>query len=203
MSRAASIQRVGAVLAVVFTAGWIGARVFVGEEQSRASPPAFAPQELSAAALDSATVSVRGQLTTASMARLAPVLGDESAVLVVLDSADVRVCEDLGRQLRVLHRRIGAALPLVVVTAPGALAGIRTFARREHLAPAAFVGIRSAELMVGNSGLPTPAAVVLRGGGSTVAGVAHPRRFRNVRIRSFADELSADLPGEPGGPSGP
>jgi hypothetical protein len=199
MTRRVSASRVGALLGVVMAGGWIAARHFSATE-ARSSPPPGSP---TLAALDSATVVVRGSLTAAARQRLAPSASSRGAILVILDSADVRVCEDLGRQLRVLRGRTGPALPLVVTAAPAALPTIRAFAHREHLRPAALIDLRAEELFVGYDKVPTPAAVVVYAGEWSFAGVAHPSRFRNIRIRSFADELSADLPDGLGDPSPP
>jgi hypothetical protein len=111
---------------------------------------------------------------------------------VLLDSADIRVCEDLGRQLRELYNRAGA-LPLIVVADSAAVVAVRIFARRERLHPSGFVLIGANDLIDGAARVPTPAALVLDLEGAAVAGVGHPRRFRNIRVRSFADELSANL----------
>jgi hypothetical protein len=151
--------------------------------------------------VDSATVALRGELTSAASAALRRVAGGGPAVLVLLDTADIRVCEDLGRQLRELHARSGPGLPLVVVADPAALVRLRTFTRREHLRPAGFVALAPGSVLADAAQAPTPAVLLTRAGSPNVVGVGHPRRFPNVRVRSFADELSAYLPAPAGEPS--
>jgi hypothetical protein len=199
VTRAASARRLGALLGVVMAGGWLAARHFSAAEARPATPPG----PPTAAAFDAATVQVRGSLTAAARRRLASAVNPRGAVLVILDSMDVRVCEDLGRQLRVLHARTGAILPLVVTAPPPALPTIRAFVHGEHLRPAALIDLPMEELFAGHVNVPTPAAVVIHAGDWSFAGVAHPRRFRNLRMRSFADELSADLSDDPGDPSPP
>lgn len=202
MMRPARAWHGGILLGLVMAAGWSAARLSAGMRSGeRTLARSRAP--VSAAAFDSATVSVRGRLTTTARVRLAKAIDGTDAVLVLLDSADVRVCEDLGRQLRLLGRRASPGLPLVVVADPAALPSVRAFTRREKLRPAVFVALRPSDLVAGESRVPTPAAVVMRGMDASVIGVAHPRRFPNIRTRSFADELSAELPGEPGRSSPP
>lgn len=198
MTRASGARLGGAVLGLVLAAGWIGAHR-LARERSGARRLVQSAAPVSIAAYDSATVVVRGRLTGTARARLAATVGLGGALLVVLDSADVRVCEDLGRQLRILRRRAGPTLPLVVVTTPGALPTMRVFARREQLRLAALIEVGATELLVGTARVPTPAALVVRKEDLNVVGVAHPRRFRNIRIRSSADELSAALPPGAGG----
>jgi hypothetical protein len=184
--------RGAALLVLVAAGGWLGARVTSGRGDSAGSTrPSPAP---AARAFDSATVSLRGRLTPTAYATIRATAGGSAAILVVLDSADIRVCEDLGRQLRELRNRAGPAVPLVVVVEAAALVPMRAFARRERLR-AGFVPLSPRNAMADGAQVPTPAALILRpGSAASVVGVAHPRRFPNVRVRSFADELSAYLP---------
>jgi hypothetical protein len=133
------------------------------------------------------------ELTATAAAKLGEQTADNATMLVLLDSVDVRVCEDLGRQLRELRHRAGPSLPLFVLADSAALGVVRTFARRERLQTAGFVAIGARQVMAGGAALPTPAVLIVRGR-TVVAGVGHPRRFANIRVRSFADELSAYLP---------
>lgn len=192
MSAAARTLRSGALLALIASAGWGWAHFARPAGPPRPAPPAARP--VTAAMLDSATVSLHGRLTPAARAALGIATEGSPVLLVVLDSADIRVCEDLGRQLRELRNRAGPSLPLVVVTDSAALVPIRTFARRERLHPAGFVALGAGTLIDGRTRIPTPAALVLDRDGSAVAGTGHPRRFSNIRLHSFADELSASLP---------
>jgi hypothetical protein len=185
--------RSGALLMLVAAAGWVVARYAARPGSGGTIPP-----PPSTAALDSATVRLQGELTHAARAKLTQATAGTPAILVLLDSADIRVCEDLGRQLRELRNRAGPSLPLIVVTDSAAVVPIGTFARRERLRPARIVVLRAGNLIVGTPRVPTPAALVLDRAGNAVAGVGHPRRFSNVRVRSFADELSPSLPASAG-----
>jgi len=194
--------REGALLMLVMAAGWAGSGIVTrgtdtdGPTRRRATAP-------SPAALDSATTSLRGQLTTSVRMRLGGITGDGAAILVLLDSADIRVCEDLGRQLRELRIRVGSAFPLVVVADSAASVSVRAFARRERLRPAGMAVLDPDSVFEGATRISTPAALVVERGSSAAAGVSHPRRFQNVRVRSFADEMSAYLRAAAGSPSRP
>lgn len=185
----------GALLALLAAGAWVTAHSARRASQDDA---ADVPATPSTAALDSATVMLHGRLTPPVRALLGrPEEGP--SILVLLDSADVRVCEDLGRQLRELSRRV--TVPVFIVGDPQGMVRIRAFARRERLRPAAFIPASPGEVVEGRR-IPTPAALVHHPDG-WVAGVGHPRRFRNVRTRSFADELSAYLPSGSGNKSPP
>jgi hypothetical protein len=168
-----------------------------------ATGPARARPPVVPKAFASATTPLRGRLTPVASAKLKEVDGGSVAILVLLDPADIRVCEDLGHQLRKLVRRAGAAFPLVFVVDSAALTDVRTFARREHLQASGFIGLRADAVIVEKQRVPTPAALVIQTDKGDVVGVGHPRRFPNVRVRSFADELSAYLPDRRGVPSPP
>jgi hypothetical protein len=179
--RIARFLRPGAMLVLVAAGGVLGTRAF--------APP------VSAATYDSATLEVRGRLSEAARARLASSSATPGGVLVLLDAADVRVCEDLGRQLRELRSHLGDTVPFTIGAPAASLETIRAFAHREHLRPDGVVELRASDVIIrSGAGFRTPAALVLLGREGDVAGIAHSRRFRNVRVRSFAEELAAYLP---------
>jgi hypothetical protein len=192
--RIARFLRPGAMLVLVAAAGALGARAVAGGRAEAARSRAFAPP-VSAATYDSATLEVRGRLSDAARARLASSSATSGGVLVLLDAADVRVCEDLGRQLRELRSRLGETVPFIIGAPAASLETIRAFAHREHLRPDGVVELRASDVIIrSGAGFRTPAALVLLGREGDVAGIAHSRRFRNVRVRSFAEELAAYLP---------
>jgi|tagenome__1003787_1003787.scaffolds.fasta_scaffold20988087_8 hypothetical protein len=190
--------RSGVLLALVAAAGSIGAHF-----ATRPRPAERLPAPVLAVANDSATMPLQGQLTPVARSELREATKDEAAILVLLDSADIRVCEDLGRQLRELRNRAGSTFPLVIVVDSAALVPIATFVRRERLRPASLMALGTGNVIAGVARVPTPAALVIPRGGGAVAGVGHPRRFANVRVRSFADELSAYLRDAAGSTSPP
>jgi hypothetical protein len=194
--------RSGALLALLAAAGSIGAH-FATRRRSTERLAASVATAISAVANDSATMPLQGQLTPVARSELREATKDEAAILVLLDSADIRVCEDLGRQLRELRNRAGTKFPLIIVVDSAALVPMRTFARRERLRPASLMALGTGNVIAGVARVPTPAALVIHKGGGAVAGVSHPRRFANVRVRSFAGELSAYLRDAAGSTSPP
>lgn len=181
-----------ALLAGAFAAGWAAFRV------GSASPPSAPPVSSSFRGdpprdYEAATRPVRGALTSQARERLREAVPGPDAILVILRSRDCLVCEDLGRQLRELRRRAPERIPLIVSTETSGADVVRGFLRRERLR-ALVLGIAPAEVVEGDRALPTPAVLVLREGGASVAGVAHPWRFANTRLRSFAQELDSLLP---------
>ncbi|HEX8319648.1 hypothetical protein [Longimicrobium sp.] len=161
--------------------GWDGAP---GRMRTQMAPP-------TAAGLDSATIAVQGALTTGAASATAASMPRGMGLLVVLRRADILTCEDLGRQLRELESR-GGGLPLVVMADTGAAEELRAFVRRERV-KAAVVEVETRQVLNDTPALFTPAVLVVRDGGARVAGIVHPKRFSNARVRSFADELGAHL----------
>jgi hypothetical protein len=188
--------RGGTLFLALVGLGWLAARLASGHAGSAGSIPPAADPAI-APAFASVRVPAHSRLTTTARSKLPTRTADTAEILVLLDSADIRACEDLGRQLRELRNRAGPAMSLVVLADSAAMMGIRTFARRERLRATGFVALGSRDVMTGEAHVPTPAVLVVRGS-EVIAGVSHPRRFSNVRIRSFADELSAYLPGTSG-----
>lgn len=186
----------GSLLLALVGLGWLASRLHAGHAGRTSTPPAAEPAV--APALASVPVPGDSRLTAIARKKLAQPTASIPEILVLLDSADIRACEDLGRQLRQLRNRAGPEMRVIVGTDSSALRGVRTFARRERLRAAGFVALAAREVIAGQADLPTPAVLIVRGN-QVVAGVSHPRRFQNVRVRSFADELSAYLPSTSGG----
>lgn len=184
--------RTALVAALLFLGGW-GAAHAAGQRASArrvaaAQAPATPP---TTAAYDSATAPVRGTLAPGALARVRAVARDSSVVLVLLKARDCLVCEDLGRQLREVRRTARPGLALVVVTDSASEETVGRFLRREHVRHAGVLRLPPAELLQGAAAPATPALVVADPRTGTVAGVSHPRRFGNTRVRSFAQELGS------------
>jgi hypothetical protein len=177
-------SRFRAVLQIlaVFVVSWGVSHTFASDAEERPREAMAAP---TGAQYDSATRVIQGVLTSFAAKAVRPAMRDAPGVLVVLRAADVRTCEDLGRQLRELQSR-SPGMPMVVVADTLDLLG--AFVRRERLR-ASVVQLAAAAVVDGVSALPTPAVLIVEGAGGRVTGVAHPRRFSNARVRSFADEL--------------
>ena len=153
----------------------------------RSPVPPTVRTDASAAALDSATRSVRGTLTP--RARLAIFSGGHPArMLVVLRSRDRLTCEDLGRQLRELLHREGSGRRAAIVTEDSAVGAYREFARRERL-HVPVLPLAAGEVLAEYPRLSTPAVLLIDPAMARAAGVSHPIRFPNLRMRSFATEL--------------
>ncbi|HEX5869965.1 MAG TPA: hypothetical protein VFY65_06110 [Longimicrobium sp.] len=116
-------------------------------------------------------------------------LAADTTLAVVLRARDLTSCEDLGRQLRNL-RRVAPARTLVVWTEPKETEDVRRFLRRERVSNVAVSGMDLSTLMVDVRALVTPAAMLVSPDGQVVQGIAHPSRFPNMRLRSFAEELT-------------
>jgi hypothetical protein len=170
------------------------ARGGAGEEARETLP--LAPQEHSAAAYDRATARFTGRLGPRVLAA-AEELSSRSTVLVVVRGADVKTCEDLGRQLRELHRAVpaGGEWGMALLVDSAGEAELRGFLAREHITRLPVLVADPAGLLEGGAKVATPAALVVGRDGQVRAGVSHPSRFKNVRGRSFAQELPLSDPG--------
>jgi hypothetical protein len=158
-------------------------------ESDRAPSPPTRAQESGSPSEDAlATVSLRGRLAPLVRSRMELRVREGRTLLVVLREHDVEVCEDLGHQLREALRATGGGTRGIVVIEPGAEERVHAFLRREHLHLQVEV-LPPDSLFVGARHVPTPAVLVLSGPASEAQGVAHPSRFANVRLRSFATEL--------------
>lgn len=111
------------------------------------------------------------------------------AVVVVLRAKDAETCEDLGRQLRELRRAIGPERPLLIFAEPSNGLPIANFARSERLANVRIAEIALETVLAGNASPVTPLVLLVDEADSVVEGVAHPLRFPDARVRSFASEL--------------
>ena len=150
---------------------------------SRAAASATGP---SPEVLAAASVRVRGRLAARARGWVTHA-GRDGAVIVVLRRHDIAVCENLGHQLRELVRADRRRRPVVALAEPGALEEVATFFRREHL----HVPIRMLSpdsVFTDTQHMPSPAVLVAANG--RAEGVAHPVRFANLRVTSFAAELA-------------
>lgn len=162
-------------------------------EIRRPSPLSTGPEDHSDEAYERATVRFTGQLGPGILPSAA-----DSTVLIVVRGTDTQTCEDLGRQLRDLHRAVPdvpAWNVAILVDAEGEEA-LRTFLARERLPEIPIVVGEPGAFLADGRNPGTPAVVVADRSGGIRAGVAHPSRFKNVRGRSFAEELQLIEPGE-------
>ncbi|HEX2202648.1 MAG TPA: hypothetical protein VHG91_05105 [Longimicrobium sp.] len=193
MSRRGRIARLAAV-ALLVVAGSAAAELALGARDRAATP---IPERLSSpttAEYDASTIAVDGELSPAARADLAPHTRDGRALVVVLRGRDRLTCEDLGRQLREAKQQAGDSHPIIVMTDSADVDAYRGFLRRERVR-APIVPFAPDALLPAEGPLPTPAVLVTHDSARSAAGVAHPRRFPNVRLRSFADEVSPLLRG--------
>jgi hypothetical protein len=116
-------------------------------------------------------------------------LAADTTLAVVLRGRDLATCEDLGRQLRNL-RRVAPTRTLVVWTEPSGVEDVRRFLRRERVSNVQVSALDLGTLMHGVRTLASPAALLISADGRVVQGIAHPNRFPNMRLRSFAEELT-------------
>jgi hypothetical protein len=143
-------------------------------------PPAAAPSQVAQ------PQRVAGRMTSQARNALAEFTGTSPLVLVVLRGPDRLSCEDLGRQLRELEHRNRTTTFLIMTDSAD---GIGSFARRERLRWPV-IALPPNDVVEGYPALPTPAVLAVEEGRMQVAGVAHPERVPNARVRSFADELA-------------
>lgn len=194
--------RKGLVGAVVVMGGLLaGTAVSMAMDAARdepSDPRALTLAEYNEAAYDRATVRFTGRLGPRALAA-GGALPFEQTVLVVLRGGDIAKCEDLGRQLRELYR----ALPdrpgwgIAVLTDPAAEAELRRFLARERIPSVTVLAGAPDALLAGGTKVATPAALIAGRDGAIRAGVSHPSRFKNMRGRSFAQELPLHDAGSP------
>ncbi|HEY0021345.1 MAG TPA: hypothetical protein VGB24_00485 [Longimicrobium sp.] len=162
----------------------------------KTSPPRVTAEEHSAAAYDRATVRFTGRLAPTAVAA-ASGLPSETTVLVAMRGADLATCEDMGRQLRELYRAVpdepGWGMAILIDSA--GQDDLRRFLAKERIPRVAIVVADPTRLMADGTPVATPAALVTDRQGHIQAGVSHPSRFKNLRGRSFAQELPLDSPG--------
>ncbi len=152
-------------------------------------PTPTAPVLVSINRTEDATLRVSGALS-ADVAREISAMVGQSAVrmVVLLSAADAQTCEDLGRQLRELHRTFGVDDPFVVLARDDDKPAIRDFLRFERLGRATLVTMQERPL-VDNRAVSTPAAMIAKPSGEIIVGVAHRYRAQNLRLVSFSDQL--------------
>lgn len=172
------------------------ARGDAAEPPSAEETWARSAREHSEAAYEQATVRFGGRLGPQAR-QAARSLSLESAVLVVLRGPDVANCEDLGRQLRELRRAVpeGPGWGMAVLVNPAGEADVRRFLAKERLSSIAILTADPATLLEDGGAVATPAALVANSDGVIRAGVSHPTRIKNLRGRSFAQELPLREPG--------
>lgn len=175
------------VIAGGLTAGWGVSQLTAYATRSDAEP---APYQATRAAYDSTVAYLSATLPAQSLPELRAAGGADAPqrTLVLLGAGDHRSCEDLGRQLRELERAAGDAAPLAVWTVSADAEAVRAFLRRQHVD--AQVMHTDSLPALGSGKLSTPAVLRVRTSDGWGEGVAHTKRFPNLRTRSFADELN-------------
>jgi hypothetical protein len=161
--------------------------------RGKPQPPAPPPASLyTVARYDEATTRFTGRLSGAARDLLSsgsPARGSDTVLVVVLRGVDIRGCEDLGRQLRELRRAAGPERPLVVWTDGAQVDTVSGFLRRERVTNFRVTGVLTRELLE-EGPLQTPATLLVLRDGGIIEGVSHPKRLPNMRLRSFAEELT-------------
>lgn len=137
---------------------------------------------------ESATVRFRGRLSNLAQRALETAVSDTS-VIVIVRATDIQKCEDFGRQIRELKRRVGWDRPIVFIGEASQPEVIREFLRIERIPDSRIISVAATQVLENNSDLPTPAVMIVTGRGDVVEGIAHPSRFPNGRFRSFAQEF--------------
>lgn len=175
--------RVAAVFAAAFAVTAFATRVVIAR-RGAAPPPAL--KQVESFNFDAGMRRFAGPLSAAAAAALAAPARD-TALVMVIRGRDIVTCEDLGRQIRELHRAWGAEKTLVVLA--DTTAGVEAFLRAEHMARMVVRPLAPAAVMAGGGDVATPAALVVSGG-EVLEGVSHTLRAPNARLRSFAQELA-------------
>ncbi|MEW5926277.1 MAG: hypothetical protein AB1941_02205 [Gemmatimonadota bacterium] len=179
--------RYSLLLVASFACSWAVAALATGSTARPEPEDAAAGALPSDAAYDSATTFVRERLSGPVHRS---VEGMATAWIVVLRGRDLLVCEDLGRQLRELRAADGGARNVLVWTDHEDLPAVRAFLKRENLRSLQLRSVQVENLFESRTKPATPAVLLLQRNDS-VLGIAHTRRFPNVRLRSFAQELQA------------
>jgi hypothetical protein len=180
-------QRLATVAGGLFLMSVVVSRIMLAEHPwSGNQGPGPSP---SAEDYDAATQVVNGNLSGSIRTALASQPGPQAPLLTVIVADDILNCEDLGRQLRELQNR-ASGVRLVVITDSGSAAPVGAFIRRERVR-GRLVTVAPGEVLDDFPALPTPAVLLVSSDGRSAAGIAHPRRFPNARLRSFAAELES------------
>lgn len=167
--------------------GWIAGRELTRDADGQ---PGSSPMSWTDSLYSAHTVHLRGDVSAVARSRLAANVAAGPAILVVLDSIDLRRCGDLGRQLRELQRAVAKRLPVLVATGGTPRREVDVFLRSERLLLQAVDALGAGDLFESGSAVPTPAAVWLDPDLRYAIGVGHIPRYPYVRSRSFAEELS-------------
>ena len=136
------------------------------------------------------TVRLRGNVSAAARSRVDRIVETGPAILVVLDSVDLRRCGDLGRQIRELHRAVAGRIPLLIAPGSTGREEVEWFLKSERLMLEIVDAVGAENLLEAGSTMPTPAAVWLDPDLSYGIGVGHLPRYPYIRKRSFAEELA-------------
>ena len=190
MTKLAMLARAGlfcGVAAVSAVAGQgVASRVVPAPAPAPPPPPQQRVEEFN---FDSATVRLSGRLAAPAAAALREASAGDTALVLLVERRDLATCEDLGRQLRELRRHWGPDRKIVVWGEADDPEAVRDYLKRERIAGTEVQPLPVSRVMEGRTRIPTPAVLVATAGGVVVEGVAHPYRFKNVRLRSWSQEL--------------
>lgn len=150
---------------------------------------------------DAAMVRVSGRLSTEATRALARVAEGDTGLAVVITAVDVQTCEDLGRQLRELRRAYGPNRRIAVWGDSVKPEVLERFLRRERIGGVTVSPIPLTGILADRKRMWSPAAIVATRDGRIIDGVGHTLRARNVRLRSFAEELKTLSHRSPSGTS--
>lgn len=176
----------GLVAVATFAGAWAG-RMF---SSLRSEEVVFGPVDTAIYAninYDSATARVEGQVSAALQTELKNFAVSDSIVVVLVTAQDCLTCEDLGRQLRALAR--ATSLPVVLFADSASSDVARAFLARERLGATPVLTLAPASVFSDGRSYATPAAIVVNLQTGQATGVSHTRRFKFIRLRSFAEEL--------------
>lgn len=167
-----------------------GAFDIAGGDEVNSSALSVGPEDHSDEAYERATVRFSGELAGETLLALPDVAAD-STLLIVVRGTDTETCEDLGRQLRDLHRSVADSPEwnLAILVDAGGELTLRRFLARERIPEMPIVPGEPGAFLADGRNVGTPAVLVADRKGRIRAGVSHPSRFRNARRRSFAEEL--------------
>lgn len=193
MRAAGVLARRAATLAIVFTASALGARALV----VRLVPPPPPPALPNPAAFNYTAAAQRFSGNLSSRAQGIMDFAADTEVLVLLRKADLVGCEDLGRQLRELKRAYGPRRVIHVFT--DSVGPVEMYLHRERIGRVRVRALDPSAVMDEGRAIATPAALRVRRDGRVLEAVSHVRRAPNVRLQSFAQELSLSAPAQPAG----
>jgi hypothetical protein len=189
------IRRIGTAV-LIFAIGAISSAslaTYIAENLAY-QPPGDVADHYTRESYDAATMPLAGELNDSLAMNVAADQSGNRLIALVLRDADLTSCEDLGRQIRSLRATLPSVDGFELWATAADTAAVRTFLELERIGEVEMRDVEVGTILKGLEDLPTPAALVLGGGGKLIEGIAHHQRFRNLRPRSFAEELISIQP---------